>query len=431
MPISVPVWWTLMSGELGEEYALSSPLGLLTEITDRMDELQELSFILHVCSETNCDQDLTNFGKKLVSIIQQLASKSFTFTLLRNIPNATFEEIFYELGPHYEDTIKHCTNAGQPCKKSKIKRLHSGQFPICYDYPVQENKSSNMMSDEGISNGITFILNTGVQLGSAAFQAIMQKYQVDEPFAFAGFQNTLSPFSADGFRLMINSPGVMPNIDQQGINISPGFSTLIAITGKEIIRLPEPYSQCTQNDYELQLLREKTISFLGKAIHLSGGDIYSTYTPQDCRSACLQRLILEECHCLDLDSKLPFENINENLCGALNQTGMNMLLEPYKYDKQDCFENVTELGTSEKCSFLHKMIYDLACVAAVRKKYTDQTATGEIQCNCPPACHSYQYDMRISQSPWPAAGPETQAAYHDLVWIDEDKYEYLQNQPDL
>ena len=52
--------------------------------------------------------------------------------------------------------------------------------------------------------------------------------------------------------------------------------------------------------------------------------------------------------------------------------------------------------------------------------------TGLVQCSCPPACHSYDYELSMSSSPWPAGGPETQSAYHDLIWIDEEGLQYLQ-----
>ncbi len=36
-------------------------------------------------------------------------------------------------------------------------------------------------------------------------------------------------------------------------------------------------------------------------------------------------------------------------------------------------------------------------------------------CDCPSACHSYEYDLSISQSAWPATGIETDTAYVKLI----------------
>ncbi len=48
-----------------------------------------------------------------------------------------------------------------------------------------------------------------------------------------------------------------------GIDVSPGYSTLIALSGKETIRLPAPYSDCVNSDAELQLLREAVAKSTG------------------------------------------------------------------------------------------------------------------------------------------------------------------------
>ena len=40
---------------------------------------------------------------------------------------------------------------------------------------------------------------------------------------------------------------------------------------------------------------------------------------------------------------------------------------------------------------------------------------GEHVCDCPSACHSYEYDLSISQSAWPATGIETDTAYVKLI----------------
>ena len=49
---------------------------------------------------------------------------------------------------------------------------------------------------------------------------------------------------------------MVPDPDQRGIDVSAGYSTLVAIAGKEVIRKPWPYGTCTSSDHELKLLRE-------------------------------------------------------------------------------------------------------------------------------------------------------------------------------
>ena len=263
------------------------------------------------------------------------------------------------------------------------------------------------------------IFFTGVHLASVG----LQENRHSLPF----FTNTLSPFSANGMRLLITSPGVQPSIDNQGIDISPGQSTLIALTGKETTRLPWPYSECTNTDYELSRLRQSVVQKLGYTPESSIADNQSTYTQQDCRSACVQQYIWQECHCLDLESRLPFENMEGNLmCGALAKSEMHMFLEEAKFNRKRCVMSVEELA-SGKCSFLHKLINDIACAHRAKRKYTNQKALGQVTCNCPPACHTYDYDVSISVTPWPADGFEMESAYETLVIAHPLEYNFEPN----
>ncbi len=136
----------------------------------------------------------------------------------------------------------------------------------------------------------------------------------------------------------------------------------------------------------------------------------STYTQQDCRSACLQRAIWTNCHCLDLESKLPFEDLDGSLlCGFLSRSDMKIFLQLNKYNKTACIRNATQL-ISQKCNFLHKLINDLACVEDVKEKHILQP-----DCNCPAPCYRYDYEVSVTQTPWPEAGFEMNAAYVTLV----------------
>ncbi len=77
-----------------------------------------------------------------------------------------------------------------------------------------------------------------------------------EIIQFPGFRNTILPSSSDGIRLTIDTSSMVPDPDQRGIDVSAGYSTLVAIAGKEVIRKPWPYGTCTSSDHEFKLLRE-------------------------------------------------------------------------------------------------------------------------------------------------------------------------------
>ncbi len=114
------------------------------------------------------------------------------------------------------------------------------------------------------------------------------------------------------------------------------------------------------------------------------------------------------------------------LCGTLGTEETNMFINPKKYNKSDCFDKATEVVT-DKCSFVHKLIYDMACVKEVKEEFTKNKLSGNLPCLCPPACYSYEYIVSTSQSPWPQPGPETTAAYGKLVYPDKLNFTAVSN----
>ena len=357
---------------------------------------------------------------KFNSIAEDLGSNAVAFTLLRNIPNMTFKKIFDKVGTSLNQTIRFCSNAGEKC--TNIQEVHSSYFPKCFRYGTGGNGNGTTVSDEGITAGLTLIFMTGAQLASVGAQKyleiIMQDTYGEMPMpSLPLFQNTFFPSSANGMRLLINRQGVPASLEQHGIDISPGSYTLIGLTGKEIIRLAWPYSECTETDNEMRLLKQSITEPFGDVPSNDIGEQNEdhTYTQQDCRSACLQRAIWGKCGCLDVQNRLPYENIAGSLlCGTLKQDQMEMFLKPDIHNTKGCLENIDDL-ISDKCSFLHKMINELACVKQVTEEFSKKKLSGDAECDCPPACYTYSYDISLSESVWPAEGFESMAAFSKLI----------------
>ena len=362
----------------------------LTAISSAMNNLQG-SYL-----EMKGDYELkdSDLYKNLASIYDKIGGTALLFTLLRNVPNMTFGQIMDKVGHERKDIVTCETNC------TNFTELGSGQFPRCFHYAMSESLGNDKF-DDGISNGIQFLLMTGVQLMYKEFDRILTKGRAEESegkFAVNNvhlFEDEWSPSSANGIRLTLSSPGISPSIDEKGINISPGYYTLISITAKEIIRLPWPYSDCVTVDYEMQKLKKNVIKLVGFIPdEVTSGDHYE-YDQQECRSACLQNHILSECQCLDLESRLPFTDIQTNihLCGALRPAEMTMLLKPGN-KTLGCLTTSSEL-LSANCSFLHKIINDLACVKRVKERFVEKKLSGTLDCHCAISCHSYEYDMNM------------------------------------
>ncbi len=146
----------------------------------------------YMCLQGREGSDLLD---RLCSIREDLTSRAVTLGLLRNMPNETFDDIIDRLGSSLDDTVTHCTNGGIKCQN--IREVHlASYFPKCFDYSTQENKESNIFSEEGINNGVTMTLMSPSHLASVILN-------IGETETVPGFINTFLPLSADGIRLMI------------------------------------------------------------------------------------------------------------------------------------------------------------------------------------------------------------------------------------
>ncbi len=331
-----------------------------------------------------------------------LDGKGILFTLLKKTPNMTFDQIFDKVGGNLNDIIEDCWTEGIECNSFSPTTMSSGLFPRCFRYATSKGMKTKGFED-GVSKGIMFIFKTGGQLMSVGQVKTADRWKVPNWYLF---QNYKHPSSSNGIRLTINHPGANPNIDEESLDISPGFHTVVALTSKEIIRLPWPYSDCTHVDLEMQKLWELIRKALGFVPTDNQAEDHSAYSQQECRSTCLQRLIFESCNCLDSKIRVPFNDIDpSHLCMILPLHQAHMFLEPEGYDKLSCFNDLDEF-ISQNCSFLHKIINDLACVERVKIDFTERKLRGNAMCDCPPACYTYEYEVSTSQSLWPASGYE-------------------------
>ncbi len=165
------------------------------------------------------------------------------------------------------------------------------------------------------------------------------------------------------------------------------------ITGREVLRLPWPHGTCVNIDLELKLLRETVVGSRNYGsqkdnLFSEQNDEKSSYSEQDCQSACLQRQIWLQCKCLDFKSRLSFPDVDRKLmCGALGDEAMERLLTD-----SDC---LAERIFTPDCAYSHKIIHDLACVKEVTERFNEKRLSGESDCICPPQCYSYEYDLTI------------------------------------
>ncbi len=200
---------------------------------------------------------------------------------------------------------------------------------------------------------------------------------------------------------------ISPNPSQEGFDIPPGYATAVGVTGEEVIRLPQPYSDCSNSNIEDINLFER----IEKETNVNGSIITDksehNYRVIDCRSSCIQRYIWESCGCLDLNEKLPLFNM-DLLCVHLGQK--TELL--YRLKNNEILDICMQNKTNSMLGFLkqiEKLVFEAKCVKRIK------TSNVEMECKCPPPCLLRKYNLDLGVARWPAPGPETDEAYEKLV----------------
>ena len=250
---SIPTMWNMVQPEghpsPSREYDITKTVyNALTNL--RIPILEEYKKVL--LNEPTTVTSNVNLYDKMFSTVNQIdrsGSKTMLFTMLRNTPNTTFEKVIDKLAENLENVISYCTNGKAKC--TNFTHLSVGPFPRCFRYDTSPDMGNEGFND-GITSGIQLVLLSAGQLMSLEYDKVSAITGKDHVPNGHLFSNTFSPLSSNGIQLSISRPGVNPNIEEVGISISPGYYTLISVTGKEIIRKPWPYSDCTTVDYEIQ-----------------------------------------------------------------------------------------------------------------------------------------------------------------------------------
>ncbi len=393
------------------------PMGIYYKIVNNVASLRNIHTghdQKNITSNLGSDENSTIYEK--LALIHSELSERYTLTpLLMNSPYVDYWDIMENISPDAtpKETLRYCSNSGLECQKFK-PYTHS-HFHRCFEYVISNDKTNNEMFAQGVNNGVTFVFFTGARLAAHALNQ-------SSLWLMPGWEHTFMPSAAvDGVRLVIENPNIVVDPFHRGTDIPPGFSTLIGVTGRQVLKLSSPYSDCVTVDPELLLLHETLARDIPDiAEKLSESKMAkSSYSPIRCRSACLQKIIWSECQCLDPRLQMPVL-LPSMLCGApgKNTTHARMFFNPEQFGREHCFESNGEFLASEECSFLHNIISSLACAKGVKLIHAKQENEHRQTCSCPSQCQSYEYDLSFSHSVWPSPGIETDTAYVKLIKND-------------
>ena len=114
-----------------------------------------------------------------------------------------------------------------------------------------------------------------------------------------------------GIRVIVHNQSITPFPDQNGIDVSPGQQTNVAVSRTFINRLSLPYSDCVD---ELTQTKAVGNDLLIEMLSLISRSKVKKYEQEICLKICFQKYINSECNCSDFS--LAFLSINNQSEGC-------------------------------------------------------------------------------------------------------------------
>ena len=165
-----------------------------------------------------------------------------------------------------------CHYAGRKCNfTDEFRRFFDPYYFNCFTYVASGSQVDDGVLAEGIENGWSAILLSG--------SAMLDKNT--EIRMLPGLHEWSSPVSAsEGVRVVIHPPDTQPYPFTEGFDVPPGFSASFGIRPRINIRIPQPHGNCSDsNPFDSSSSRYRLMA---------------------CQKMCLQRLVAQTCHCLDV-----------------------------------------------------------------------------------------------------------------------------------
>lgn len=188
----------------------------------------------------------------------------------------------YDMGFWLSQMLISCRFQGEPCRQTDFEYFLDYNYGNCYRF----NNASNIreIKNPGWRNGLRLELSTG---------------DLEQQFF-----NIKS-----GMRIVIHNQSIVPFIDEEGIDVSAGFQTNIAIKKTIISRLSEPYSNCVEEySSEKNLQNNEMFKYLKNYFNMGN------YTQKYCQKACFQKFIIANCGCFDYRFPTPLSNLGARPC---------------------------------------------------------------------------------------------------------------------
>ena len=232
----------------------------------------------------------------------------YTFVLSHVAKNSSIEQM-KKFGFSFEKLLISCYFGLNPCDATDFTYYYDMLHGNCFRF--NSGKFIN-----GSATELKKITKTG------KYNGLMLEL-------FVGDDNdSRSLAMTSGAHIFIHNDTITPN-EFEGISLSVGTSTNIAIYKTYIDKMKSPYSECTvdlddNNSYDSELFR-----FIIQS--------NNTYRRSDCFNLCYQRKLINECKCYD--GSFPNLNSNTQPCITRNQSFCQFMV----------YDSFTKKGFQELC----------------------------------------------------------------------------------
>ncbi|XP_078346962.1 acid-sensing ion channel 1-like [Oculina patagonica] len=260
---------------------------------------------------------------------------------LRNHTNETFNlnlgKIVKEAGHNISDMLLDCSFQQESCSSKEFSIEVFPKHGLCYTFNSgKPGYPLHFITAGGRANALVLFL-------------------MAQPTQYYGPYST----GTTGFRVLVHDQNDWPDVENQGIDVSPGFLTTIPIKRHKIIRLPSPYkSNCGEKQLKL----------------------VPYYSRSACLFECLTRTVVDKCHCRVLGTD-PSDKLNTTrYCGP------------------------TEI---------------VLCAEVIQ----GDLLVNDTSCDCPLECEIVAYDVQVFSSTFPSKTFNTTASYKKFMLSSERRLE--------
>lgn len=312
----------------------------------------ESSLVQKNLSINNYNSAIKYMDDSMNQIKSSMQYKSRSNTLNSSIQNYGFL---------LENMLISCRFQGVACSHDDFSSFNDYDYGNCYRF--NHNASSLKLTQKpGQDNGLRLELFVGIP-------------DVNQRFVLKS-----------GVRVIIHNQSITPFPDEDGIDVSAGKQTNIAIGRVFVNRLPDPFSDCIDN---LDLNHNKNLAL--QYIEIMSNLSNSKYNQKYCLKLCLQQYVISKCNCYDLS--LPFSNhLNSSING--------------------CYES-----------------HDTDCSHIKEIEFFNSNEIGDCYKKCPIECETMSFSTKITTADYPSLWYYNILRRNDKFFINNTNYPTLARLP--